>query len=341
MSAKAWGQLGEVLLAHDFNREANRCFQQAEALDPHEPAWPYLQGLHLATYDPEASVLCLERAVRCCDERQNVPRLLLVEALLERNRLDEAQSLLEQVHSVDPGNLRTELGLGRLDLLRQNWRAGLTHLDACRNDVHTRKRASTLRAEAWNQLGEKEKARDEQRRAAELPEDQPWPDPFYEKILTSRRGLRARFLSVDYLIQAGRLPETLQLLNETLDKYPSSLEGWMRMGEIYHRVNKLDRAQACFQQAARLAPDFAEAWFRLGCVQAQTHSSDAPASFRKAIRWKPHYAQAHYNLGQCLKEQGQRDVAAEQFREALRCRPDYDLARKALRELEDATGQKR
>ncbi len=334
-SAAAWGHLGEVLLAHTFNREANLCFQQAELLDPREPAWPYLQGLDLFAYDPEACIPCLQRAVRCSDARQVVPRFLLAEALLERGRLDEAQALLEQIRTVDPSNLRAQLLLGRLETLRQNWQAGLNHLEACRNDVHARKQSATLRAEAWNQLGATEKALAEQRRAAELPTDQSWPDPFYETVLKLQMGLRVRFMAVDYLTQAGRFPEVLQLLNQTVEKYPSSLEGWMRLGEACYRVQKLDHAQECFRKATHLAPDLAEAWFRLGCIQAQMHSPEAEASFRQAIRCKPHYSQAHFNLGQCLKERGQRKDAAAEFREALRCRPDYELARAALRDLEN------
>jgi len=333
-SAAAWGHLGEVLLAHTFNREATLCFEQAERLDPGEPAWPYLQGLDLFSHDPEACIPCLQRAVSRSDARQVVPRLLLAEALLERGRLDEAQALLEDVRTVDPSNLRAQLLFGRLEILRQNWQAGLNHLEACRNDLHARKRTATLRAEVWNQLGDTEKALAEQRQAAELPTDQPWPDPFYEKVLKFQMGLRARFMAVDYLTQAGRFPEVLQLLNQTVEKYPSSLEGWMRLGEAWFRAQKLDRAQECFRKATRLAPDLAEAWFRLGCIQAQSHSPEAEESFRQAIRCKPHYSQAHFNLGQCLKERGRRDDAAAEFREALRCRPDYDLARAALRDLE-------
>lgn len=339
-SSAAWGHLGEVLLAHTFNHEANLCFQQAELLDPHEPAWPYLQGLNLFTYDPEACIPCLERAVRCGDKRQVVPRLLLSEALLERGRPEEGQSLLERVQATDPGNLRVRLLLGRVEILRQNWKAGLAHLEACRNDVHARKRSAALRAEAWNQLGETEKALAQQRQAAELPEDQSWPDPFYEKIVKLQKGLRARFLSVDYLIQSGRIAEALQLLNRTVEKYPSSLEGWMRLGEACTRARKLDHAQACFQKATKIAPDLAEAWFRLGCIQAQTHSPETEASFRQAIRCKPHYSQAHYNLGQCLKDGGHREEAAAEFREALRCRPDYELARTALRDVETRNEKK-
>jgi tetratricopeptide (TPR) repeat protein len=333
-SAAAWGRLGEALMAHTFNHEANLCFQEAERLDPHEPAWPYLQGLQLFPYDPEACIPCLERAVRCCGERQVVPRLLLAEALLERGRLEEGEALLEQVRTTDPDNLRARLLLGRLEILRQNWRTGLTYLEACRNDVHARKRASTLCAEAWNQLAEVDKAVVEQRRAAELPEDQPWPDPYYEKIATLQTGLRARFISVDRLVHAGRLPEAIQLLTQTVEKYPSSLQGWMRLGEVWYRAGNPDRAQACFLKATQISPDLAEAWYRLGCIQTQMNNQEAEASFRRAIQCKPHYSQAHYSLGQCLKERGRREDAAAEFREALRCRPDYDPARAALREIE-------
>jgi tetratricopeptide (TPR) repeat protein len=340
-SAHGWGALGEVLLAHEFNPEANRCFQQAELLDPRAPAWPYLQGLNLVAHDPVAGLRCLERAVPLCDSSLVSPRLLLAETSLEQGRLDDGQFYLEDVLQYDPGNLRARLGLGRLALLRQNWQAGLDILQDCQYDSHTRKRAHTLRAEAWNQLGQQERARAEQQQAVALPPDQPWPDPFFDRVQKLRRGLQARFQTVNSLLQARRMDEALQLLNQTREKYPQSVEVWMRTGEVWHRLNQLGQAQACFQQAVQLAPDMAEAWVRLASVQALAHSPEAEASFRQAIRLKPNHAPAHFNLGQCLKEQGQRGAAIAEFREALRCRPDYDLARTALRELDAQEGKSR
>jgi tetratricopeptide (TPR) repeat protein len=338
-SAPAWGRLGKVLLAHEFNREANRCFQQAEVLDPRDPAWPYLQGMNLVVHDPEAGIPCLERAAQRCGDGQVGPPLLLAEVLLERGRLDEVQVLLDQVMRTDPYNLRAWLGLGRLALLRQNWKAGLERLDACVSDVHTRKRARILRTEVWQQLGELERARAEQSKAAELPEDRPWPDPFQEEVLKLRRGLRARFLSVNYLMQAGRMNEAIDLLDQTLKMYPQSIEGWMRLGDIRVRTQKLGQAEACYRQAVDLAPDMAEAWYRLGCVQALEHSPEAMPSFRQAIRYKPDYAPAHYSLGQCLKESGDPSGAAAEFRKALLCRPDYAIARTALGDLKPGDGE--
>ena len=51
-SAAAWGRYGQVLRAHDFGAEANRCFAEAERLGPAEPRWPYLRGLTLVLTEP-------------------------------------------------------------------------------------------------------------------------------------------------------------------------------------------------------------------------------------------------------------------------------------------------
>jgi tetratricopeptide (TPR) repeat protein len=258
---------------------------------------------------------------------------LLAEVLLEAGRLDESRAILGQVLAGDPANRRARLGLGRLALQREDWRGALENLKACQDDAHARKRARAASAEAWHHLGETERARADQRLAATLPEDRPWPDPWHEKVLQLRKGLRSRFQQVNHLQQSGRTAEAVQLLRETLTRYPESAEGWMRLGEVWHGLKNWNQAQTCYRQALRIDPDLAQAWFQLGCVQAQVPDPEAVTSFRQALRCKPAYAEAHYNLGVCLKGQGDRAAAAEAFREALRCRPDFDLARTALREL--------
>jgi cytochrome c-type biogenesis protein CcmH/NrfG len=340
-SAAAWGRLGQVLLAHEFNPEANVCLRQAEALDPREPAWPYLQGLNLIIHNPNAGIPCLERAAQCGGDRAVIPRLLLAEVLLDQGRTDQAQTVLEQVLGSDPPNVRARLAMGRLALVRQQWQVGLGHLKACRDDVHARKRAGVLSAEALGRLGEARLARDEQRRAQELPEDQPWPDPYLAEYQRLQRGLRYRFMTVDYLLQNGRVQDAIGMLQQTLEKHPTSLEGWSRLAEVWARSGRLDRAEACQRNVVDLAPDWPEAWFRLGCVQIMANPRKAAESFRQATRLKPDHAQAHLNLGVCLQGQGDLAGATAEVRAALNCRPDYEKARLLLRELETPKGKPR
>jgi tetratricopeptide (TPR) repeat protein len=344
-SARTWGHLGMVFRAHDFAEESNHCFREAERLNPRDARWPYLQGLTVVLTDPEAGIPYLERAVERCGDEPLAPRLRLAEVLLERGRLQEAQSHLEQALGRQPDNLRARLGLGRLALLREQWRAGLEPLAACQEDGHARRLAHTLQAEAWGRLGEAERARAEQDQAAKLPEDERWPDPFVDEVLRLQRGLRARLETADGLKRGGRSEQALELLKDTADKYPRSVKAHLLLGEVYLQLGRPDLAEPSYRHAVQADPDAAEAWFSLGVAQAEDRPREAADSFRRAVRLKPNHAWAHFNLGQMLKKLGDPAGAADEFRAALRCRPDYAAAREALKELktpgQDKPGKER
>src|SRR5262245_17354406 len=55
-SAIAWGDLGAVLWAHDFGPEAERCFRNAQRLDPSDFRWPYFLGVSLRTIDSDQAL---------------------------------------------------------------------------------------------------------------------------------------------------------------------------------------------------------------------------------------------------------------------------------------------
>jgi tetratricopeptide (TPR) repeat protein len=333
-SSAAWGQMGEVLRAHDFGSEANRCFAHAETLDPREPRWPYLQGLTLLLSEPQAGIECLERAATRCPNGPLGPRLRLAEALIETGRLDEAESHLAQAIAFDSNSARARLGLARLAIQRENWDEALKQLVMCQDDVHCRKLACTLQAEVWNRVGDKHHAQAEQRRMLELPEDERWPDPFVDEVLNLQRGLNHRLAQAGALRQANRVDEAIELLEQTLRRHPDSVEARLQLAEIWRGLGKLDQAEKIYLEATQTTPMAAEAWFGLGCMQAINRPREAVVSFRRAIELKPDHALAHFNLAHRLKELGDLAGAADEFRATLRCRPDYAPASKALAELQ-------
>ncbi|HTU91132.1 MAG TPA: tetratricopeptide repeat protein [Gemmataceae bacterium] len=334
-SGAAWGRLGMVFLAHDFHEEAQRSFAQAERLDASDARWPYLRGLSLTRTNPEEGIPCLQRAAERCGDDPLAPRLRLAEALLNQGRLDEAALNLEQARKKEPHHARVQLGLGRLAVLRGQWNAAREYLDSCSNDVHTRRLAHTLLAEAWTRLGDTDKAREEQRQADEAPEDQLWLDPFIEDVMRLQRGLSVRLQRAVDLFAQKRYRQGVELLEETAKRYPRSSRLRLLLGDIWRKLGRPDQAEEALTEAVRVDPDSPDAWFRLGCIQAaRNRPREAADSFRRTIRLKPDHADAYFNLGHRLKELGDSGGAVDAFRAALRCRPDHDRARQALVEMD-------
>lgn len=331
----AWGRLGKVFLVHDFHDEAQRSFEQAAHLDPADGRWPYLRGASLIPIDPAASIPSLERAAQLCGKNPLGPRLLLAETLLNQGRLDEAERHLQWARKAEPEHPRVQMGLGRLALLRGQWRPAVEHLELCTQDQHTRRMAHRLLAEAWTRLDERDKAREQQRLAAEAPQDHSWIDPFLQEVVSLQCGLKVHLLKAKALFAQQRFQEAVGLLEETARRYPQSAAVWLLLGDIWRRLEQPDRSEKAFAEAVRIDPESVSGWFGLGLVQEGRGRTRAAAdSFRQTIRLKADHADAHFHLGQCLKEM--RDVAgaANAFRAALRCQPNYERAQQALHEMD-------
>jgi tetratricopeptide (TPR) repeat protein len=339
-SGPAWGRLGMVLRAHDFGEEANVCFAEAERLDPKDLRWPYLRGLTLVLTDPQAGIPCLERAVQRGEE-EPAPRLRLVEVLLEQGRLDEAEHHLKAVLARAPHHPRTHLGLARLAFARTQWTQGLHHLEACGEDVHARKLAHTLRAEAFHRLGQAGRAAEELRLAREAPGDVPWPDPFVQEVEGLQVGLRTRLADADALAHEGRLGEAIALLEQVVRNHPDHGPAWLALGWTLFQARQPQRAERALAQAVRVTPEAVEAWFQLGVARFFLDDRRSAAeAFRMVVRLKPDHTLGHFNLGVCLKELGDRAGARRHLRSALACQPDYEPAQKALRELSEGENRK-
>jgi len=96
---------------------------------------------------------------------------------------------------------------------------------------------------------------------------------------------------------------------------------------------ELDRAIAEYRTAIRLHPNDAAAHYELGnSLDEEGDRDGAIAEYRTAIRLQPDHAQAHNNLGNVLHQEGDLDGAIAEWRTAIRLHPHdavahYDLGR--------------
>jgi tetratricopeptide (TPR) repeat protein len=113
---------------------------------------------------------------------------------------------------------------------------------------------------------------------------------------------------------------------------------YLDQGKELYRDDQDEKALEVFQQAVKLDPDLAEAYFRLGLTfDALGQEQEAEEAYKKAIeKYKKHLqqnnqdAEAHYNLGQTYAGLSLYNDAVGEYRQATRLKSDdadiyYDL----------------
>lgn len=341
-SAVARGRMGMTLLAHEIYAEARECFAQAMVLAPREPRWPYFLGLAQLVEYPMAAVINLERAVRLFPERESAPRLKLADTLLSLDRLEEAEALYRHVLGYEPGSASASLGFGKVANARNRPSEAAGYLEIARQNSSTRKAAHRLLLNVNRRLGRTNQLEQIARALAELPNDDPLPDPFFSELEQLKTGEEVWVDRSDEWIKNGRVHEAARLLEQTIRTYPNSVRAMFFLGRARLRLGDAAGAEAILSKAVQLAPGSIEAQLQLGVTRLRGgRANEAQPCFRAAIQAKPNLGEAWFNLGLSLGGESDRSECLAAFREAIRLKPDLVEAYLGLAVALRADGQNR
>jgi Flp pilus assembly protein TadD len=107
----------------------------------------------------------------------------------------------------------------------------------------------------------------------------------------------------------------------------SDAEALFFQGIRHMEAGDTARAETCFRNAVRLAPDFAEAHANLGLLLDKRGVADAAeASYRRSIELNPAYSETHLNLGALLANKKRFEEAEAAYRKAIALKPDSPVA---------------
>jgi tetratricopeptide (TPR) repeat protein len=338
-SAAAWGQLGMVLMAHDFPAAADACLGRAEALDPRDPRWPYLRGQVLALTDPAAALAAWRRAAAGAGDV--TPPLRLGEALLQQGQPAEAEEQFRRVLGQEPDNPYARLGLGRAAMARGALADSREQLDGAAANPLTAKAAHGLLAAVAQREGDVPAVARELAAERGLPDDPARVDPYLEDVGHVQTGRRARLERGRQLLTQGRVRDAVAWLRETAELYPEDGGAWLWLGRALVQGDDLAGADEALARALRADPGLVEAHFYAGVVRfGQGKFREAADAFREAAERKPDYALAHYNRGRCLLRLMDDDGALAAFRDAVAAKPPFEEAHVALAEVLARKGNK-
>ena len=99
------------------------------------------------------------------------------------------------------------------------------------------------------------------------------------------------------------------------------------LGNALARERLWDAAIGHLQQAVRLRPDYADAYFNLGSVLFQEGKIDqAIAEWQKTLAINPRDSEAHRNVADALRKQGKVKEAMSEYEQALNIAPEDSAA---------------
>jgi len=168
-------------------------------------------------------------------------------------------------------------------------------------------------------------------------------------------------LQTDLYLEAGLPEPAAECARAYVDKFPSAVEGYARLGGAEHEMGDYNHAIESFEKALKLAPNDKEVWNNLGYTYfCAGHLTRALECFDKALEFDPRYKNAWYNkgyayhgadmledavicyekalledskdrvlwnnLGNALYNLGRYAESIPKFVEAIRVDPDYEIA---------------
>ena len=298
--ARAYGELGKVLLGAAYLDAAEPAFLNAAALDPADRRWPYFLGhVYRSKGAVRESAQQFDRAL----ERQpaDVPTLVwLVDALLSESRTDEAEPLVRRALNEDSTSAAALYQAGRLALARGDHAAAVRQFEAA--------------------LG-----RDPGATAIHYP------------LGLAYRGLGDTTRAERHLAQRSRENRIVEPIDPLLDEVKETVAGPLAL-EVrgVEALNRRDWVSAvdAFRQGTALAPRSAPLHHRLGTALAMMGKADeARREFETAVEVSPGYAKAHYSLGVLLEDRGDEEGAIARYALAVQSEPDYAQARLRLADV--------
>jgi tetratricopeptide (TPR) repeat protein len=133
------------------------------------------------------------------------------------------------------------------------------------------------------------------------------------------------------LFQQGHIPEAIAHYQEALRLAPDFAEARYNLGTAWLRTNRVGPAIAEYEAALRLKPASAGMHNNLATALAESgRLPEAIAHFEQAVQLDPDYADAHHNLGNAYLLSRRMSDAVREYEEALRLRPDDASARSGL-----------
>jgi tetratricopeptide (TPR) repeat protein len=348
-SAEAVGRLGMAYHANLFVEQAARAYRIAGRLAPGDCQWVYCQAfLAEENGDEKEQIRLLEQTLRLKSDHA-LALVKLADWSFKLDRLDDAARYYEKAARAHDrsASVQATFGLGRVAARRQDWGKVSEYITLLGRANPRLRPTYVLLQQAYEALGQTDKAAEAQRGAAlaDVKAVPPPEDPLNDRLndlsysstrLLKQAGLLSRTGHADRAIQIARRaalvapadPDVRSFIAQTLltfygDKPEAIEEALTQLGEYL-----------------RLRPnDLTPLWTFTSDFVATPKTGPALERLHALLRPHANSAEAHLSLGLVADAKGEATEAVSQYEAALKANPNDSVAHNKLGQLFDRAGR--
>ena len=304
----------EALQAGD-GEAAVAAFERALALKPRDAqALGRLGGSYLTLRRWSEALDALSTAAKLTPD---APRVLYGQgvALAALRRFEEAIPMLERAVQANPGNGRAWMLLGRLLVQQRGSLAALLEaINAYERAFETQPQNANLVLAMMRTYG----------RLGLLDEALELVEGFAGSSASEIFPIKLEFARL--LIELGRFQEAREVLEASIAA-GAGIGAHLELAVVARNQADLDDALEVLQRAARLRPELAEVYVRLGDLHvARQDLTAAKTALQRAIELDPEQAEAQSLLGLTLHRLGDAEAAVPYLERSLRLQPENSKA---------------
>lgn len=320
---KAYGEFGQLLLAYEYDDDAEPALLNAGTLIPNDVRWPYYLGyLYQRATRLEAAARWYERVLAL--QPEDVPtHIRLAEVYRDLGREAEAATLLQEATRLDPRCVQAYFLLGQIAGASSKAIPYYEKVLQLQPDASVAHYPLGL---AYRNQGNLERSRYHLDRRGETQAK--IRDVLLEDLERLKKGANATmYVARNFMVQR-KFREAAMLFGQVVEEDPENTSGYLNLGAALGQLGRVDEAMEAFKQALRLDPSESKAHYNLAVIYGARGEPDrALDHFRAAVEADPNYSEAHFGLTRILWRRRQCREALPHFQAFLRVSPEHVEAR--------------
>jgi len=324
---RAFGSLGEIYQAYNFDDAALASYQNAAKLEPQSFRWEYFAGyLHQLNGDTDASLREYQRAVTLKPNSASA-MLRLGNLELGANHLDLAKSwFVKSMAQRNPSTAAALTGLGKIALIEHKYPEALKYF---KEALAREPQASSVHyqlAMTYRALGDLQRMQEQmQARGEAEPTIQ---DPLLDEIRVLKQGKVGLLERGSAAMREKRFADAIASYRQMVSLYPSDAIAYTYLGVALAKAGKNSEALQQYTHASELDPTNAPVHYNIGILLIDTGKEElAIPQFQEAIRLDPGLAASHFQLANLLMRHKRDEEAGQEYGMVASLEPQNGFAR--------------